>query len=311
MTVSWWENQTRFNERKKLAQVFDFRDLGEAKFFLGMEIERDHGAKTIKLTRKRHTRELLQQYGMWEVKSKAVPMAVSEKPTREGEKVDPVVFPYARLVGSLLYLSNCTRPDVTQAVRVLSRFMAEPTSDHSRMAKAVLSYLAGTLELELLFGAGENGLELRGFCDANYAGDVDTRRSTTGYVFVLGGGAVAWASKCQPTVACSTVEAEYMAAAFATKEALWLKKLCGDLAIECETVKIGCGNQGAIKLSKHPITSQRSKHIDVVHHFVRERVMRREIEFASVSTDRQATDFLTKPVQVDKFALCRDLIGLV
>lgn len=115
--------------------------------------------------------------------------------------------------------------------------------------------MAGTPELGLVFGAGENGLELRGFCDVNYAGDVDIRRSTTVYVFVLGGGGVAWTSKCTPMVACSIVEAEYMAATFATKKALWLKKLYGDLAINCKMVNIGCDNQGAIKLSKHPMAS--------------------------------------------------------
>jgi hypothetical protein len=189
--------------------------------------------------------------------------------------------------------------------------MSEPTHEHWRMACAVLAYLAGTPEMGLEYGGSGADLELSGYVDANYAGDIDTRRSTTGYVFTLGGGAIAWASKCQPTVACSTVEAEYMGAAFATKEALWLKKLCGDLALDCKTVKIGCDNQGAIKLSKHPIASQRSKHIDVNHHFIRERVMRREIEFVYVSTERQAADFLTKPVSGEKFALCRTLIGLL
>jgi hypothetical protein len=165
--------------------------------------------------------------------------------------------------------------------------MAEPTREHLRLARGVLSYLAGTPELGIVYGEGE--LTLKGFCDANYAGDNDTRRSTTGFVFTLGGGAIAWASKCQLTVACSTVEAEYMVAAFATKEALWLKNLCGDLGIECSTVQMACDNQGAIKLSKHPIASQRSKHIDVVHHFVRERVMRREIAFDYCATDRLLT----------------------
>jgi ribonuclease HI len=169
----------------------------------------------------------------------------------------------------------------------------------------------GQLRWDSEYGGSGADLELCGYVDANYAGDIDTRRSTTGYVFTLGGGAIAWASKCQPTVACSTMEAEYMGAAFATKEALWLKKLCGDLALDSKTVRIGCDNQGAIKLSKHPIARQRSKHINVNHYFIRERVMRQEIEFMYVSIERQAADFLTKPVSGEKFALCRTLIGLV
>jgi phosphopantetheinyl transferase (holo-ACP synthase) len=273
-----------------------------------MEISRNRVERTVKLTQKRVVQKLLQKYEMTEAKGRATPMSAAEKPTREGERLDTDDFSYARLVGSLLYVSNCTRPDITQAVGVLSRFMAEPTRKHWRLARGVLSYLAGTPELGLVYGEGE--LTLKGFCDASYAGDIDTRRSTAGFVFTLGGGAIAWASKCQPTVACSTVEAEYMAAAFATKEALWLKKLCGDLGVECTTVQMACDNQGASKLSKHPIASQHSKHIVIVHHFVRERVMRAEIAIDYCATDRMAADFLTKPVPGDKFDLCKELIGL-
>jgi hypothetical protein len=222
--------------------------------------------------------------------------------------VDESAFPYAQLVGSLLYLANCTRPDIAHVAGVLSRFMSAPTTEHWRLAKAALAYLAGTPELGLTFGG--KPLELCGYCDANYAGDIDTRRSTSGFVFLLGGGAVAWASKCQPTVATSTVEAEYMAAAFASKEALWLRKLCADLEITCDCVPIACDNQGAIKLSKHAIASQRSKHIDIIYHFIRERTMRREITLYYISTELQLADFLTKAVPPDKFTHCRDGIGL-
>ncbi|GAQ79929.1 hypothetical protein KFL_000420010 [Klebsormidium nitens] len=262
--------------KEALSAVFDIRDLGDANFFLGMEIERDRVIKTLKLTQKRSIKDLLAEHGMADAKARATPMSPAEKPTREGEKLDVSAFPYSRLIGSLLYIANCTRPDISQAVGVLSRFMSKPTRDHWKMARAVLSYLAGTPEVGLSFD-GTEGLKLKGFCDANYAGDIDTRRSTTGYVFTLGGGAVSWASKCQPTVACSTVEAEYMAAAFTTKEALWLKKLFADLDIECETVQIGCDNQGAIQLSKHPIASQRSKHIDISHHFIPAFVMAKQL----------------------------------
>jgi hypothetical protein len=296
--------------KEALAAVFDIRDLGDANFFLGMEIERNRSDKTITLTQKRSIKNLLAEHGMTGAKARATPMSPAEKPTREGEELDVSAFPYSRLIGSLLYIANCTRPDISQAVGVLSRFMRRPTRDHWKMARAVLSYLAGTPEVGLSLD-GTKGLELKGFCDADYAGDINTRRSTTGYVFTLGGVAVLWASKCQPTVACSTVEAEYMAAAFTTKEALWLKKLFADLNIECGSVQIGCDNQGAIQLSKHPIASPRSKHIDVNHHFVRERIMRREIEFKYVSTERQAADSLTKPVSADKFEICCNLIGLM
>jgi hypothetical protein len=246
---------------------------------------------------------------MEQAKPRATPLGVSEEPTQEGEKLDVSAFPYARLVGSLLYIANCTRPGLAHVTGVLARFMSAPTLDHWRLAKAVLSYLAGTPEMGITFG--RESLSVQGYCDADYAGDLDTRRSTTGYIFTVGGGAITWASKCQPTVACSTVEAEYMAAAAATKEAMWLRKLCQDLSVPCKTINIRCDNQGAIKLSKHSIASQRSKHIDVTHHFVRERTMRREISLSYINTERQVADFLTKAIPADKFTGCCTGIGLI
>jgi hypothetical protein len=172
----------------------------------------------------------------------------------------------------------------------------------------VLSYLAGTTDVGLEYGSKPLGLE--GFCDANHAGYIDSRRSTTGYVFTVAGGAVSWASKLQPTVAFSTLEAEYMAAAHATKEALCLKKLCNDMDLKSEGVLIQCDNVGTIQLVKHPIASQRSKHVDISHHFVRERVLRKEIWFEYCSTDWMAADFLTKALAPAKFESCCKMCGI-
>ena len=150
-----------------------------------------------------------------------------------------------------------------------------------------------------------------GYCDSDYAGDLDTRRSTTGYVFIMNGGAITWSSRRQQTVAASTTEAEYMAAAAATKEALWLRKLINDLQKPVSTVTIRADNQGAIKLLKNPITSLRSKHIDVIYHFARERVMRKEVAF-QVRQDR--ADDSRQPDQVSSRKQARLLLcwhGLV
>jgi hypothetical protein len=193
--------------------------------------------------------------------------------TKEGEPLDTKRFPYSECVGSLLYLSVCTRPDIAHAVGALARYMAGPTEAHWRAALGVVRYLAGTAEDGVTFGGSEE--TLIGYCDADYAGDVDTRRSTTGYVFLMYGGAVSWSSRLRPTGAASTVEAEYLSAVQAVKEALWFRKLGGDLGLDLGTVQIYCDNQGAIRLLKHPIASQRSKHIDVIHHFARERVARK------------------------------------
>ena len=294
--------------KAELTEIFDIRDLGESSYFLGMEIERKRDEGTIKLSQKKLTGEILNRFGMSEAKGRSVPLSQGEKLTRDGEPLDTGEHPYRELIGSLLYLSVCTRPDIAYAVGALSRYMSAPTTDHWRAAMGILRYLADTRDLGIVFGKG--GLIPEGYVDADYAGELDTRRSTTGYVFILAGGAISWSSRLQVTVAVSTVEAEYMGAASAVKEALWLKKLARDLGLEIGQICIKGDNQGALKLLKHSMSTQRSKHIDVMHHFARERVLRGEVSFEYCSTEHMAADFLTKAVSPAKFAKCRLMIGI-
>jgi hypothetical protein len=191
-------------------------------------------------------------------------------------------------------------PDIAQSVGVLARYMAIPTENHWRLALGVVRYLSVTPTCGLTYG--EKGPELTAYCDADYAGDVDSRRSTTRYVFIMHGGAVSWSSRLQPTVAASTVEAEYMGAAAAVKKALWFRKLASDIGMKMDTVTILCDNQGAVKLLKHPIASQRS--------IARERVARKEVEFVYCPTGEMAADFLTKAVPAGKFKKCCEMVGL-
>jgi hypothetical protein len=208
-----------------------------------------------------------------------------------------------------MYLSVCTRPDISYVTGSLARFMSSPTTVHWQVAKGVLRYLAGTPDKGIIFGDSGN-LELTGYCDADYAGDIDTRRSTTGYVFTLNGAAISWQSKRQPTVAASTTEAEYMAAAAAVKEGLWLRKLLSDFGLIFRSVNIFADNQSAIKILRNPISSLRSKHIDVIHHFARERVMRNEVAFCYIPTSLMIADALTKALSGDKFSFCCDGMGV-
>lgn len=284
------------------------RDLGPADYFLGMELSRDREARTVTLTQKKLTRELVERFGMMSAKPRSVPLAAGEKLLKEGTPLDTATFAFSELVGSLLYLSVCTRPDIAQAVDALARYMASPTEEHWRAALGVVRYLAGTLEAGVTFGGSKEPLV--GYCDADYAGDVDSRRSTTGYVFLIYGGAASWSSRLQPTVAASTVEAEYMSAAQAAKEALWLRKLCADLGIAGGKIQIYGDNQGALQLLKHPIASQRSKHIDIMHHFVRERVTRGELRYDYVPTAQMVADILTKALDAAKFKTCREMLGM-
>lgn len=292
-----------------LQAIFDIRNLGEATYFLGFEITRDRTAGTLKIDQKRMTTELVDKYGLGNAKSKSTPLSVAIKLTKEGTVLDRDKFGYSELVGSLLYLSVCTRPDIAQAVGALARYMAAPTVDHWTAAKGVVRYLASTPSLGIIFDKTSNG-ELLAFCDADHAGDIDTRRSTTGYTFILNGGIISWSSRLQQTVAASTTEAEYMAAASATKEALWLRKLMADFDKPVMMLTIYSDNQASISLLKNPITSARSKHIDIIYHFARERVLRKEVEFVYCNSEDNVADIMTKALPESKFVMCRDGMGM-
>eukprot|EP00877_Chromochloris_zofingiensis_P013960 jgi/Chrzof1/8818/Cz03g25200.t1 len=200
------------------------------------------------------------------------------------------------------------KPDLAFSVGALARYMSCPTTVHWQAAKGVLRYLGGTLDYGITFGSDSNGLI--GYCDADYAGDTDTRKSTSGYMFILHGGAITWSSKRQATVAASTTEAEYMAAAAAVKEALWLRTLLSELQLDIDNITIMADNQSAIKLLRNPISSMRTKHIDVAYHFARERVVRKEVVFRFVSTENMVADIMTKALSEVKHVRCCKGMGV-
>lgn len=298
-----------------LAEKFEVHDIGEANYFLGMEIVRDRERNTIKLSQNRYVTDVVDKYKHFYYaptgKGKDIPMSPATKLSKEDSDVlDYTKYPYRELVGSLLYAAVCTRPDIALSVGILARHMASPTSKHWAAAIDVVKYLAGTKGYGITYSGTD--VSAQGWCDSDYGGDLDTRRSTAGYIFTINRGAVIWSSKRQPTVAVSTAEAEYIAAAAAVKEALWLHKVLIDLDMAKEgPVNIWCDNQAAIKLLKHPIASARSKHIDIAHHFVRERVEMGEVEFAYCSTESNLADCMTKALPSAKFAQCRLGMGVM
>lgn len=180
-----------------------------------------------------------------------------------------------------------------------------------RLRKGVRRYLVSTARYGLVYGQGSTAARVLGYCDSDYAGCPDSARSTTGYVFTLGGAAVSWQSRLQPTVAASTQEAEYMAAAAAVKEALWLRQLLQyDFEMDVGALHLRCDNQAALQLLKNPVISQRSKHISVHYHLTRERVAMGEVEFSYVESARNVADCMTKALPERDFVRGRDSMGL-
>ena len=151
---------------------------------------------------------------------------------------------------------------------------------------------------------------MKGFTDADYAGCVESRKSRSGFVFLLNGGPVSWSSQRQSVVALSTTEAEYIALSHGTKEAIWLRRILNDLNIKCESVPISIDNQSAIKLANNSEYHKRSKHIDIRFHFIRDVVSKREIEIKYVMSKNQLADLLTKPLPKQQFSHLRDCLNI-
>ncbi|XP_033230350.1 secreted RxLR effector protein 161-like [Belonocnema kinseyi] len=169
-----------------------------------------------------------------------------------------------------MFLAIVSCPDIAYAVNVVSRYLSEYTESHWQAVKRILRYLIGTADFGIMYKSCGSKLELRGYSDADYAGDVVMRRSTTGYVFMLAGGPITWSSQRQKLVTLSTTETEYFAAATATKEAVWLRKLLDDIGFQAAGASaLFVDNQSAIKLIKNPEFHKRTKHIDVRYHFIR------------------------------------------
>ena len=221
--------------KELLSSEFEMKDLGAAKKILGMEIFRDREKKKLFLSQKTYINKVLTRFEMSSCKPISIPCASNLHLTmyevqyeEETEYMSRV--PYASAVGSLMYAMVCTRPDLAHAVNVVSRFMGQPGKEHWTAVKRIFRYLKGTSDVGLIYGC-DNPRLVTCYSDSDYAGDVDSRRSMTGYVFTLDGSVVSWKATLQSTVTLSTTEAEYMALTEAAKEGIWLRGLVNDLGL--------------------------------------------------------------------------------
>ncbi|KAJ7549261.1 hypothetical protein O6H91_07G046700 [Diphasiastrum complanatum] len=202
--------------------------------------------------------------------------------------VDATLF--RQLVGSLIYLTT-TRPDIYYAISLISQFMSSPTMDHWKAAKRILRYVKGTPNLGLIYKRQSVLPKLQGYVDADWAGSIDDRKSTTGYAFNFGSGCFSWSSNKQDTISLSSTEAEYKALSSATQEAVWLRKLLCEIGMKhVNPIVIFCDSQSGIQLAKNPIFHARTKHIEVKYHFVREKLQSEDISIVHCSTLLQVAD---------------------
>ena len=294
--------------KKDMMSRFEMTDLGLMRYFLGIQVKQENGR--ISLSQEKYATDLLKKFNMSCCKPTCTPMIINEKLSRNdgAEKVDETI--YRKLVGSLIYLTN-TRPDLVYAVSVVSRFMSEPSKLHFAAAKRILRYVQGTKSYGVVFQA-EKDNKLVGYSDSDWAGSIDDRKSTSGNVFFLGTKPISWSSKKQSTVAMSSAEAEYISASGAACEAVWLRRILKDMK-QCQTTPtiLFCDNLSAIAMTKNPVFHNRSKHIELRHHFIRELASRGEIELAFCKTGDQVADIFTKPIPTAKFLYFREKLGVI
>jgi len=211
-----------------------------------------------------------------------------------------------------MYLAVYTRPDIVYAVSVLSRFLSNPSPQHLKAADRILQYLKGTKHLGIVYGgANTPNSQLHGYCDADYAGDKAERKSVSGNTFFFAGGVISHSSKRQTTVALSTTEAEYYALAKAVTESLWLQMILRELLYkgpEIKQLRIYGDNQSLLNLAENLEFHQRTKHIDVKHHFIREHIEKGTIELHYIPTTEIVADRLTKPLTAKKYTKFVDLL---
>ncbi|KAJ9536138.1 hypothetical protein OSB04_un000681 [Centaurea solstitialis] len=285
--------------KDKLKSEFEMKDLGAAQKILGMEIVRDRKSCTLRLTQGEYIQKILKRFNLDGAKTSSTPLPKHIKissedcPKDDKEKAEMLKVPYASAVGSLMYAMVCTRPDLAHCVGVVSRFLANPGRSHWTAVKTAFRYLKGTEAHGLIFGL-HNDCEIVGFCDSDYAGDRDGWRSTSGYVYTLGGTAISWRSRLQSIVALSTTEAELIAAVESAKEAIYLKELLNDLGFEQPSVRIFCDNQSAIHLATNLAFSPRTKHINVRDAYLARLHEAKIVYLQKVLTDDNAADMFTK-----------------
>jgi hypothetical protein len=284
--------------KKKLVAEFEMKDLGLMHYFLGLEVWQS--PEKIFLNQGKYAVEILKRFDMLECKSMNTPMETNLKllVDTSSELVDATL--YRQIIGSLMYLTN-TRPDICFVVNTLSQYLVEPRRVHLVAAKHVMRYLKGTLDYGLCY-TGDHDFRLYGYTDSDWAGSASDRKSTSGCCFSLGSAMTSWQSRKQSSISLSTTEAEYIAACSASCEAIWLRKLLtGLFDLEMEATVILCDNQSCIKMTENPVFHDKSKHIEIRYHYIRDMVQRGAVKLQYVGTDEQVADVLTKPLSRVKF----------
>uniref|UniRef100_A0A2N9EQM2 Uncharacterized protein n=1 Tax=Fagus sylvatica TaxID=28930 RepID=A0A2N9EQM2_FAGSY len=283
---------------QNLGRLFSMKDLGPLHYFLGLEAV--YSTTGLHLTQTKYTMDLLFRTKFQDVKPISSPATAGKKLSLyDGDPLsDPTEF--RSVVGALQYLT-LTRPDICFAVNQVCQFLHQPTTNHWTAVKRILRYLKDTPDHGLFYQPGS--LMLEAYSDADYAGCPDDRHSTGGYCVYLGHNPISWSAKKQRTVSRSSTEAEYRQLAYTAAELSWIRSLFKDLGVCLSTPRIWCDNISSISLASNPVFHARTKHLEVDYHYVRDKVVRKELEVCYISTTDQVADIFTKGLSKSRFLL--------
>ncbi|XP_066334485.1 uncharacterized mitochondrial protein AtMg00810-like [Miscanthus floridulus] len=294
--------------KAQMKKAFDMSDIGLLCFYLGVEVCQD--ATGIALHQTHYAKGILELNRMTSCNPAHTPMEEKLKLSQKsmGEEVDPTH--YQRLIGSLRYLVH-TRLDITFAIGYMSQFMERPTMEHLQTVKRILRYVGGTIDYGLHYGRAPGTTWFVGYCDSDFAGNVDTNKSTTGTMFFLGDYLVNWQSLKQKVVALSSYESEYIATTTAATQVLWLSRMLAELlGRKVDVVELKVDNKSALALAKNHVFHKRSKHIRIKYHFIRDCLEDRSIKASHIAATDQQANILTESLGKSKFQEMRERIGL-
>jgi hypothetical protein len=304
--------------QKGIKSIYEVTDVPRTTTSLGMTIEYNESAGTISISSRPYLERVLARYGMSNCNPKSTPLAVgvvltsAQCPSTPSDHEFMADKPYREAVGSVQHAANTTRPDIAYSVNRLAAFLQNPGPAHWKSVQHLLAYLSGTLDYKITYRRGiKTGIRPVGWFDADYAADLDTRRSTSGEVFMMSGGPVSWSSKKQATVALSTVEAEYVSLTRSSKQAMWMYSFLDELHMSQDRPAILYGdNLGAAALARDAKGHARIKHIDIREHYIRERVAAGDIDIHHVPSAKNLADIFTKILPRDAHLTIVRALGL-
>ncbi|WJX62481.1 hypothetical protein P8452_47473 [Trifolium repens] len=290
----------------QMQSEFEMSLVGELTYFLGLQVKQMED--TIFISQSKYAKNIVKKFGMENANHKRTPAATHLKLSKDEHGVSVDQSLYRSMIGSLLYLT-ASRPDISFVVGVCARYQAEPKMSHLNQVKRILKYVSGTSDYGILYSHGED-TRLLGYCDADWAGSADDRKSTSGGCFFLGSNLISWFNKKQNCVSLSTAEAEYIAAGSSCSQLLWMKQMLGEYNVQQDVLTLYCDNLSAINISKNPIQHSRTKHIDIRHHFIRDLVEDNIVTLEHVATENQLADIFTKALDANRFEVLRGKLGI-